>query len=101
MAADTPRSLLTSYRCATGISWEKIRINSRASIDHDCRIGHNVHTAPGVTLSGNVEVGEQTHIGTVVVVIQGIQFGGKSILGAGVTITKDVPDNSKLSETHT
>ena len=39
-------------------------VNTRASVDHDCRIGETVHIAPGVTLSGAVTIGDGTHIGT-------------------------------------
>ena len=38
-------------------------INTNCSIDHDCIIESHCHIA-GCALSGNVEVGEGTHIGT-------------------------------------
>ena len=33
-------------------------INTRVSVDHDCGIGEYVHLAPGVTLCGNVQIGD-------------------------------------------
>lgn len=65
-------------------------INTRASIDHDCVIGTDVHLAPAVTLSGGVTVGNGVHIGTAATVIQGIDIGHDSIIGAGSVVLRDV-----------
>lgn len=66
-------------------------VNTRASVDHDCIISPHAHVAPGVTLSGGVEVGEGTHIGTGATVIQGVRIGPRSVIGAGAVVVKDVP----------
>ena len=66
-------------------------INTRASVDHDCVIGVHVHIAPGVTLSGGVEVGRGSHIGTGATVIQGVGIGEESLVGAGALVLHDVP----------
>ncbi len=67
-------------------------INTRASIDHDCHIQDHTHIAPGVTLSGEVQVGAGSHIGTGAVVIQGIKIGKNVVVGAGAVVVRDVPD---------
>jgi sugar O-acyltransferase (sialic acid O-acetyltransferase NeuD family) len=66
-------------------------INTKASVDHDCIISAHVHIAPGVTLSGAVEVGEGVHIGSGATIIQGIRIGENSLIGAGSVVIKDVP----------
>lgn len=66
-------------------------INTRASVDHDCEIGDGVHIAPGAVLSGGVVVENGTHIGTGACIIQSIKIGSESLIGAGVTVLKDVP----------
>jgi len=71
-------------------------INTRASVDHDCRIGESVHVAPGVTLSGSVIVGDRSHIGTGATVIQGIKIGADCLVAAGAVVHRDLPDNSRL-----
>lgn len=71
-------------------------INTRASIDHDCRIGPHVHIAPGVTLSGDVRVGEATHIGTGATVIQGVSIGAEAMIGAAAAVIRDVPDRARV-----
>lgn len=69
-------------------------INTKASVDHECSIADFVHIAPGVTLSGNVEVGECSWIGVGVCVKQGIKIGKNCMIGAGSVVLKDIPDNS-------
>ncbi len=71
-----------------------VLINTCASVDHDCSIGHNVHIAPGVRLSGSVVVEEDVHIGTGATVIQSITIGRATLVGAGTVVTHDLPPNS-------
>ena len=66
-------------------------INTGARVDHDCSIQPHAHVAPGVTLSGNVHVGEWAHIGTGASIVQGIKIGDGSIVGAGAVVIQDVP----------
>lgn len=66
-------------------------VNTRSSVDHDCRIGDHVHLAPGVTLSGAVTVGDAAHIGTGATVIQGVTIGGGALIAAGAVVIKDIP----------
>lgn len=66
-------------------------VNTRAAVDHDCRIGAGVHIAPGVTLSGDVRVDDDVHIGTGATVIQGVHISENSVIGAGSVVLRDVP----------
>jgi UDP-perosamine 4-acetyltransferase len=75
---------------------ENAIINTRASVDHDCRIGAHVHVAPGATLSGGVVVGESSHVGTGASVIQGIRIGRGCLVAAGAVVVRDVPDGAKV-----
>lgn len=65
-------------------------INSRASIDHDCRIGCSVHVAPGATLCGSVIVEDGALIGAGATVIQCLRIGARAVVGAGVTLVQDL-----------
>lgn len=67
-----------------------VLINTRACVDHDCRIEAHVHVAPGVTLSGGVHVHDTVHIGTGATVIQGIDVGREAVVGAGAAVVRDV-----------
>lgn len=69
-------------------------VNTKSSIDHECRIADYVHIAPGATLSGNVEVGECSWIGVGTCVKQGVKIGRNCMIGAGSVVVKDIPDNT-------
>jgi UDP-perosamine 4-acetyltransferase len=66
-------------------------VNTRASVDHTCRIGAHVHLAPGVTLSGDVVVEDEVHVGVGATVLQGRRLGAGCVVGAGAVVTRDVP----------
>lgn len=71
-------------------------INTKTSVDHDCIIGDHVHLAPGVTLSGGVNIGEGAFLGTGVTVIQNIQIGVNSLIGAGAVVVDNVPAHAVI-----
>ncbi|WP_374368369.1 acetyltransferase [Dongia sp.] len=71
-------------------------VNTRASVDHDGIIGDHVHLAPGVVLSGNVEIGAGSHLGTGAIVIQGMKIGVESMIRAGSVITKSVSAGGRV-----
>jgi sugar O-acyltransferase (sialic acid O-acetyltransferase NeuD family) len=68
-------------------------INTKASVDHDCRIRDYAHIAPGAILCGNVEIGEGAFIGAGTTIMQGIKIGKWSVIGAGSVVVRDIPDN--------
>lgn len=69
-------------------------INTKTSIDHDCHIEPHVHISPGVTICGNVIIGERTHIGAGTTIIQGIKIGTNAIIGAGSVVLRDQAENT-------
>ena len=75
---------------------DNVIINTSASIDHECSIGSHSHLAPGVRLSGCVQVGVKTHIGTGAVVIQNIKIGLEALIAAGAVVVKDIPNHGKV-----
>jgi acetyltransferase EpsM len=68
-------------------------INTRAAVDHDCFIADFAHVAPGATLGGNVQIGSGSMIGLGANVIHGLVIGAHTVIGAGSTVTRNVPDN--------
>lgn len=77
---------------------ENAIINTKASIDHDCKVGNSVHIAPGVTLSGNVFVEENAFVGVGATVIQGITIGSHAMVFAGRTVVKNVAPLANCKE---
>ena len=71
-------------------------INTRSSIDHDCRIDDHAHIAPGVTCSGGVHIGRNSHIGTGAVIIQGVRIGAGATVGAGSLVLRDCDDDALI-----
>jgi sugar O-acyltransferase (sialic acid O-acetyltransferase NeuD family) len=87
-----------SIICAGTIITVDISIGNHVIINLDCTVGHNdiihdfVTMYPSVNLSGNVEVGECTELGTGMQIIQGIHIGKESTIGAGAVAVRDVPE---------
>jgi UDP-perosamine 4-acetyltransferase len=65
-------------------------INTNSTVEHDCRLGDNVHIAPGATLSGGVSIGDNCMIGTGANIIQSISLCSDCLIGAGSTVVKDI-----------
>jgi len=67
-----------------------VLINTRATVDHDCRIGAHSHIASGAILSGGVTLGEGVHVGCGATIIQGIHVHGRTVIGAGALVLQSV-----------
>ena len=68
-------------------------INTRASVDHDGRLGRGVHIGPGVTLAGSVAIGDLSFVGAGSTVIPGVTIGSDTLVGAGSCVVRPLPDN--------
>ncbi|HEX6902204.1 MAG TPA: NeuD/PglB/VioB family sugar acetyltransferase [Thermoanaerobaculia bacterium] len=68
-------------------------INTAATVDHDGRIGRDVHIAPGCHLAGYVTVGDGALVGVGSVVGRGrpIRVGEWAVVGSGSVVVHDVP----------
>lgn len=47
-----------------------------------------------VDIFKRVEIGDNVHIGTNVIILPGVRIGNNCIIGVGAVVTKDIPDNS-------
>jgi acyl-[acyl carrier protein]--UDP-N-acetylglucosamine O-acyltransferase len=65
-------------------------INTRTSIDHDCRIGHHIYLASGVILCGNLCIEELGHVGTGATTLQSVRVGAQVLVNAGTLIKSDI-----------
>lgn len=72
---------------------EHALLNRLAMVAHDDVLGDFVTLAPGVVLSGNVQVGEGTDIGTTAAVNQGLSIGEWSVVGSGAVVSRSLPAN--------
>lgn len=69
---------------------DNVLVNSRAVIEHDCRVGEHSHVATGAVVCGGCRIGSGVHIGAGATLIQGIRVGDGAIIAAGSVVTKDV-----------
>lgn len=83
-------------QCRVGVA-ENAVINTRASVDHDCKIGAHAFIGPGVTLCGDVCVGDNAFIGAGAIVVPGVTVGSNATVGAGAVVTRDVPCSSLVA----
>lgn len=68
-------------------------INIDSTIGHDSIIGDYSTILPSVNISGNVNIGTGCNVGTSAAIINKINIGSNTIIGAGATVTKDLPEN--------
>ena len=85
--------------CAGNILTVDIKIGDFNIINLDCTVGHDavlnsyVTVYPSVNISGCVEAGDETELGTGSHIIQGIHIGEKTIIGAGSVVIRDMPSD--------
>ena len=79
-----------------GRKLENCIINSGALIEHDVRVGNNVHISTKTTLNGNVKVGNNTFVGSGCIVKEGTVIGDNCIIGMGKLIKKNIKNNSLI-----
>jgi sugar O-acyltransferase (sialic acid O-acetyltransferase NeuD family) len=70
-----------------------VNINRNVSIGHHCNISNYVSINPGCNISSNVIIGQCSEICVGSTIIDGIEIGKNTIIGAGSVVTKNIPDN--------
>lgn len=65
-------------------------LNTNSTVEHDCRLGENVHIAPGATVSGGVMIGDDCMIGAGATLVQAVTVCPGSLIGAGSTVVADI-----------
>jgi sugar O-acyltransferase (sialic acid O-acetyltransferase NeuD family) len=73
-----------------------VHINLGCTIGHDAILQDFVTLAPGVHVSGKVTLSTGAYVGTGANIVEGVNVGEWSILGAGSTITRNVPPNATV-----
>lgn len=87
-----------SVICAGCALTLNIRIGKGVIINQLCSVGHDgvIHDfatlSPGVMMSGNVEIGSFTYVGTGAVIKEKIKIGSESVIAGAAFIGRDVPD---------
>jgi sugar O-acyltransferase (sialic acid O-acetyltransferase NeuD family) len=66
-------------------------LNTQASLDHDGHLGAFACLAPGAITGGRVHIGTGSFIGLGARLIQGVQVGPNTVVGAGSLVLSDLP----------
>ncbi len=88
-----------SIICAGNIITVNIEIGKHVIVNLDCTIGHDANIGdfstilPSVNVSGFVKTEECVSIGTGSAIIQGVNIGKNTVIGAGAVVVKDLPPN--------
>lgn len=96
-----------SIICAGCILTTDIRIGRGAILNLACTVGHDtvlgdyVSAMPAVNLSGGVEIGSETYLGTNACVRNGqpdepLRIGSRVTVGMGAVVVKPVPDGTTV-----
>ena len=72
-------------------------IGRGSDISHGCKIGKNSVIAHQVSICGNVIIGANVKISVGAVVSNRIKIGDSAIVSIGGVVTKDVPNNSRVT----
>jgi sugar O-acyltransferase (sialic acid O-acetyltransferase NeuD family) len=68
---------------------QHVHVNYGASMTR-CSIGDFTTICPGVTICGDVEIGEAAFIGAGAVICNLVSIGAEAVIGAGAVVTHDV-----------
>lgn len=67
-------------------------INTKSTVEHDCKIGNFCHIATGAVLSGGVGVGDFSMVGSNSVVVQYKKIITNCMIGSGAVIINDLTE---------
>ncbi len=67
-----------------------VHLNLNVTVGHDTCIGDFVSVNPLVAISGDCRIGAGTMFGTGSVILQGLETGDGSVVGASACVTRDV-----------
>lgn len=68
-------------------------LNLMCTVGHDTVIGDFSSIMPSVNISGEVNIKESVFVGTGAKIINQLEIGGNSIIGAGAVVYKSIPAN--------
>jgi sugar O-acyltransferase (sialic acid O-acetyltransferase NeuD family) len=85
--------------CAGNIITCNIAIKDFVTLNLSCTVGHDTiidnfsSFMPSVNISGEVHIGECVYVGTGAKIINQLNIGKRTIVGAGAVVSKTLPEN--------
>lgn len=84
--------------CAGCILTCNINIESFVTLNLMCTVGHDTHIEafasfmPAVNISGEVKIMEKVYVGTGAKIINQLEIGAETIVGAGAVVSRSLPE---------
>jgi sugar O-acyltransferase (sialic acid O-acetyltransferase NeuD family) len=94
-----PNVLIGTIICAGNILTVNINVgkhvilNLACTVGHDTKIGNYSSFMPSVNISGEVDIMESVYVGTGAKIINQLEIGTNTIVGAGAVVSKSLPPN--------
>jgi sugar O-acyltransferase (sialic acid O-acetyltransferase NeuD family) len=89
--------ICAGVRATTNISLDRhVPLNINTTVGHDCTLADYVTVNPLVAVSGGVNIGSESMLGTHSAVLQQLRVGARSVVGAGSCVVRDVPDDAAV-----
>jgi len=88
-----------SIICAGSIVTVNVEIGKHVIINLDCTVGHDAiiedysTVLPSVNVSGHVTINKRVSVGTGTSIIQGLDIGRDTVIGAGSVVVRNLPSN--------
>jgi sugar O-acyltransferase (sialic acid O-acetyltransferase NeuD family) len=85
--------------CAGNIITTDITFGKHVTLNLGCTVGHDTviedfcSFMPSVNISGEVLIQESVYVGTGATIINQVEIGSNSIIGAGAVVSKSIPSN--------
>ncbi|AUH67032.1 LbetaH domain-containing protein [Paracoccus zhejiangensis] len=73
------------------------KIDAQTYIAHDCLIGQRVTICACCDISGRVVIGDDAYLGPNCTISNGLRIGTRSTVTLGAAVTRDVPDDSRVT----
>lgn len=70
-----------------------VTLNLQCTVGHDTVIGNYSSFMPSVNISGEVDIKEGVYVGTGAKIINQVEIGEQTIVGAGAVVAKTLPAN--------
>lgn len=87
--------ICAGVRATTNISLGRhVHLNINATVGHDCTLEDYVTIHPLVAISGGVQIGRESMMGTHSAVLQNLSIGAGATVGAGAVAVRDVPPDT-------
>lgn len=99
LIGDTVKMGKGNIICASNILTVDIELGNHVILNLACTVGHDTvikdycSFMPGINISGEVVINKSVYVGTGAKIINQLEIGVNSIIGAGAVVSKSIPPN--------